>query len=138
MYGFQLPPWMQGMAGQGQQGGQPMTPGAGMPPYRNAPMSMTPPQMQPPTAIPGAPPPLAGQPQPGQQPINPAQMGMLSQMLAQQTGKPMMPQGAAGAGAGAALGAPAPGPQGAAAAPAGMDPTQMGMLTQWLKMAGLG
>jgi hypothetical protein len=83
MWWNSVPSWMQGM-GMGSGMGQPMTPGAGMPPYSRAPMSMAPVQMGPPSPIPGAPPPPA-QPQP---PLNPAQMGLLSGMLAQQTRGP--------------------------------------------------
>ena len=107
--------WLSQMM-QGQGGGAPMmTPGAGMPPYRNAPMSMQPPQMQPPAGIPGAPPPA--QPQ---QPINPAQMGMLSAMLAQNTRQP---------------GGARPGEPVLQTPPTGADPNdpvQMGMLARML------
>jgi len=144
MWWNQTPPWMQGMG----QGGQPgMTPGAGMPPYRNAPMNMNPVQMGPPGSIPVAPPPAAQQ---GQRPVDPAQMGMLAAMLAQQTQKPMtsVAQRAAAAGA-TGVGGPLPGgaaavpagaaavPAGAAAVPAGMDPSQLGMLAQFLARQGI-
>lgn len=113
--------WLQRLqGGMGGGAGSPMTPGAGMPPYQNAPMSMQPPQMAPPSPIPGAPPPG----QPPQSPINPAQMGMLSAMLAQNTRKPGdMPPGAMTAAQ--PLQEPPPG-----ANP--FDPIQLGMLSRML------
>jgi hypothetical protein len=123
-----MPPWMQQGMGQGM--GQQMTPGSGQPPYQNAPMNMQPPQMQPPHSIPGMPAPQ----QPPQSPINPAQMGMLSQMLAQNTRRPGPPMPPPGAGA-----VPGQQPQGAGAMPAGgMDPMQLGMLARMLGMGGAG
>lgn len=85
---FGMPPWMQQMQGQGMgPGAAPMTPGAGMPPS-NAPMSMQPQQMPQMGMRPPMPMPPMGGGGGGQQPINPAQMGMLSQMLAGKTGAP--------------------------------------------------
>ncbi len=113
-----MPPWMQGMQDMGQQ----MTPGSGQPPYSNAPMNMSPPQMMPPMGggMRGAAPMM--QPPPQQPPINPAQMGMLSQMLAQQTRQPNPAT------------PPAMGGTGAPTNPytGGLDPMQMGMLTRML------
>lgn len=78
-----------GMLG-GMGMGQGMTPGAGMPPVGtgNSPMSMQPRQMSPGGALPSQNPPMGG----GQQPMNPAQMGMLSGMMRQNTQQPQLPQ----------------------------------------------
>src|SRR5262249_34920356 len=94
MWWTSTPPWMHGMGMDSGAGmGQPMIPGAGMPPYGRAPMNMTPVQMAPPSAVPGAPSP--GGPA---QPLNPAQMGLLSAMLSQKTQVPK-PEAAPGQGA---------------------------------------
>lgn len=128
-------PWMQGGPMGQQQGMTPgMTPGAGMPPVGqgNAPMSMQRPQMGPPGQVPPAP--MGGMGQ-QQQPMNPAQMGMLSQMLAQQTRPPGGPPPSAAATAGlpgaAAAQMPTTPGQGASAA-LGANP--IGMLFPWLGM----
>lgn len=88
-----LSPYLQRM--QGQQG---QTPGSGLPPYANAPMNMQTPQMPTPNVVQSQGPPVQ-QPGQGQQPMNPAQMGMLSQMLAQKTQQPTPGQAGAAAGA---------------------------------------